>query len=107
MTPTLSPGDHLLVDAQAYDDGLPAVGDIVVAQHPFADHIVMTKRVTACHNNQVWLGSDNLHVGADSRHFGPVAPALLRGRVTVCLGSQDTSADIPGRLEHSTLRLTT
>jgi signal peptidase I len=51
--PTLLPGDHLLVDAHAYDHELPAVGDIVVVQHPFTDHIVMTKRVAACDGEQM------------------------------------------------------
>ena len=82
MVPTLLPGDHLLVDERAYRYHPPLKGDIVVARHPTTAHLVMTKRVTACDENQVWLGSDTPDAGTDSRHFGPVARSRLIGRVT-------------------------
>ncbi len=44
----------------------------MVAWHPLTDYIVVTKRVTACDGERVWLGSDNPVTGTDSRHFGEV-----------------------------------
>jgi hypothetical protein len=48
MVPMLMPGDHLLVDECVADDRLLVAGDLVVVRHPFADHIVMITRITAC-----------------------------------------------------------
>jgi len=44
MTPTISPGDHLLLDKR--DAGGPAVGDIVVVPDPLGDGLIV-KRVVA------------------------------------------------------------
>ena len=44
MTPTISPGDHLLVDKR--DAGHPAAGDVVVVHDPFGDGLLV-KRVVA------------------------------------------------------------
>ncbi len=82
MVPTLQPGDHLLIDEHAYDERLPLVGEIVVATHPTTAPLILTKRVTACDRERVWLGSDHPDAGTDSRHFGPVARLHLIGRVT-------------------------
>ncbi len=81
MEPTLSPGDYLLVNPNAYRRSLPAPGDLVIARHPFED-VVLTKRVAEVMNDQVLLASDNLDSGQDSRHFGPLPRTLMRGQVT-------------------------
>ena len=44
MTPTISPGDHLLLDKRA--TGHPAVGDVVVVHDPLGDDLLV-KRVVA------------------------------------------------------------
>ena len=44
MTPTVSPGDHLLLDKR--DAAGPAVGDVVVVHDPFGDGLIV-KRVVA------------------------------------------------------------
>jgi signal peptidase I len=44
MTPTVSPGDHLLLDKR--DAGHPGVGDVVVVHDPFGDGLLV-KRVVA------------------------------------------------------------
>ena len=44
MTPTISPGDHLLLDKRAATD--PVVGDVVVVSDPFGDGLIV-KRVVA------------------------------------------------------------
>ena len=81
MEPTVSPGDYLLVNPHAYRQSPPVPGDLVIARHPFED-VVITKRVTEVVNDRVVVASDNLDFGQDSRHFGPLPLALLRGQVT-------------------------
>ena len=81
MEPTVSPGDYLLVNPNAYRRSLPVPGDLIIARHPFKD-VVITKRVTEVVSDQVLVASDNLDAGQDSRHFGPLPLALLRGQVT-------------------------
>jgi len=44
MTPTISPGDHLLLDKRASTG--PVVGDVVVVSDPFGDGLIV-KRVVA------------------------------------------------------------
>jgi hypothetical protein len=38
----------------------------------------------------IWLEGDNLIVSRDSREYGPVPLALVRGRAMVQVGTQDT-----------------
>jgi phage repressor protein C with HTH and peptisase S24 domain len=81
MTPTLSPGDRLLVDHRR----TPRVGDVVTAE--FADGTLVVKRATEAvdvRGEPGWfLRSDNPdapHV-VDSRHRGPVRAGAVRGVV--------------------------
>lgn len=71
MTPTLRPGDRLLVSYRRR----PQTGDLVVAR--LADGTVAVKRATerrttASGRPAWWLLSDNPDEGVDSRHRGPV-----------------------------------
>lgn len=72
MTPTLRPGDRLLVSYRR----APRPGDLVVAR--FADGTVAVKRAAERRTTRAgapgwWLTSDNPGEGVDSRHRGPVA----------------------------------
>lgn len=77
MTPTLRPGDRLLVDYRR----APRAGDLVLARFP--DGALVVKRVdraqeTAAGGPGWYLLSDNPGEGVDSRHRGPLpAEAVL------------------------------
>lgn len=71
MTPTLEPGDRLLVDYRRR----PEEGDLVLARFP--DGALVVKRAaraqqTAAGRAGWYLLSDNPDEGVDSRHRGPL-----------------------------------
>ena len=74
MTPTLRPGDHVLVDASAYGEGEPVRGDIVVFPSPRADGRRDIKRVVGLPGERVAMAEGLLFV--DERH---VAEPYLGG----------------------------
>jgi signal peptidase I len=84
MTPTLRPGDHVIVNKLAYRFGDPRRGDLVVF-HARASGDLMLKRVVAVGGDRVGLEDGVLHVNGhavrepfvdhrlvDSVYFGPV-----------------------------------
>ncbi|MBO9519921.1 MAG: S24/S26 family peptidase [Nocardioidaceae bacterium] len=84
MTPTLRPGDRLLVDYRR----TPVAGDLVLARFP--DGALVVKRAvraqpTASGRSGWYLLSDNPDEGVDSRHRGPLPAdtvlAVVRRRV--------------------------
>ena len=82
MEPTLSPGTTVLVNMRAYRDVGPAVGDVVVANHPQSG-IEIIKRVESVDDGEIRIRSDNsdtLEV-SDSRIFGPIASDQITGKV--------------------------
>ncbi|MGI9016055.1 MAG: nickel-type superoxide dismutase maturation protease [Euzebya sp.] len=76
MTPTLFPGDHLVVL------GLPpAAGRLLVITDPRQPGRLMVKRCASREaDGRVWVVGDNPPRSTDSRHFGPVDPDLFVGR---------------------------
>jgi len=78
MTPSLLPGDCLLVRV-----GSPVrAGDVVVARHPSIDGLLLVKRAVRREAAGWWLASDNADAGLDdSRAFGVLPDAALLGRV--------------------------
>jgi nickel-type superoxide dismutase maturation protease len=79
MTPTLKPGEQVLVDENAE----PKAGDIVIARHPFKTGVDMVKRIREINKNgNFFLISDNLDGSSDSRSFGAVSSDLILGKVT-------------------------
>jgi len=76
MLPELAPGDRLLV---ARARRLRA-GDLVVVRDPDEPPRLLVKRVVATGGAGVEVAGDNPGASRDSRHFGPVAPALVLGR---------------------------
>lgn len=82
MTPTLLPGDRLLVRHTTK----AAIGDIVLARFHRRPDLLVVKRVAGRHSGGWLLASDNFHAGSDSRTYGPaeviaVARWLLPGRL--------------------------
>ncbi|MEO8541763.1 MAG: signal peptidase I [bacterium] len=82
MTPTLSPGDWVLVDEHAYRTKLPKRGHVVVFADPRELQRHLVKRITSIDlHGEVRVEGDNAEESTDSRHFGPVPANLLLGRV--------------------------
>ena len=77
MAPALLPGDRLLVVA-----GRRArPGDVVAVLDPRRPDRIIVKRVAAVGPQGVTVVGDNAAASTDSRAFGPVRPAAVRGRV--------------------------
>ena len=83
MLPTLRAGDLVLVDERAYAAALPALGEIVVARHPYQRDLTIIKRMAGLTPEQAcMLLSDNPRAGSDSRTFGAIPHTRIIGRVT-------------------------
>ena len=87
MEPTYQEGDHVLVDPRAFRDRGPRQGDVVLVRHPFRRDLELVKRVAHVGDDgRLTLRGDNPAHSTDSRTYGPVDPALVRGRVTQRFG---------------------
>ena len=83
MRPTLAPGDHILMNPSAYRHQSPAVGDIVVAHHPFERDRMLVKRVAAVDaEGRCFVTGDNPDESTDSHALGALPRHLVLGRVT-------------------------
>ena len=82
MNPTLYDGEVVLVDRNAE----PEVGDIVVAKHPVEQNSEIVKRIARIneHGHYILIG-DNAEDSNDSREFGAVTRAYIKGKVTARL----------------------
>lgn len=79
MTPTLQPGDQVLVDGSL----APTVDGLVVARHPRTPDLLVIKRVLEIdEDGRLIVGSDNPDEGTDSRTWGPLTPSDVVGIVT-------------------------
>lgn len=76
MAPTLDAGDRLLVVRTRR----PQPGDVAVVPDPRAPSRLVVKRVLAASAAGVTLQGDNAAASTDSRTFGPVPEATVRGR---------------------------
>ena len=76
MTPTLEPGDRLVV----VRCGRPHVGDLVSLLDPDGSSRLLVKRVVAVGPTGVEVRGDNEAASRDSRRFGPVEPSRVIGR---------------------------
>ena len=82
MTPTLADGDKVLVDAKGYI----AVGDVVLAKHPYKSDVKVVKRVSEiAGDGRLTLSGDNPTESTDSRAFGTVSLESIIGKVTSIL----------------------
>lgn len=103
MLPTLNEqGDVVLTEAISPRLRRLRVGDIVVVSKPTDPNVSILKRIRGLGGdtvhtrnnigevvcikipeNHVWLQGDNDAQSTDSRHYGPVPQALVRGKVWV------------------------
>jgi nickel-type superoxide dismutase maturation protease len=82
MAPTLLPGDRVLV-WRGLGRRSPAVhpGDLVAVVDPRDPGRMMVKRVARVAGPDIFVEGDNATASTDSRHFGPVRPSAVAGRV--------------------------
>jgi nickel-type superoxide dismutase maturation protease len=82
MRPTLEPGDWLLVDPEAYDDGPPRVGELVLVPDPRSSDRLLIKRVAEVHDEgrELFVAGDARDASTDSRAFGTVSTSAVEGR---------------------------
>jgi nickel-type superoxide dismutase maturation protease len=81
MVPTLMPGDWLLVDPRAFQRRAPRPGQLVVASDPRQPARDLVKRVAALDlDGRLLLAGDARDASTDSRTFGAIDPASVRGR---------------------------
>lgn len=95
MLPTLNAaGDIVLMDRISPRFGLVKVGDVVICKSPTDPTQTVCKRVAALEGDiipgahratvpqgHVWLLGDNPDNSTDSRYYGAVPAALIKGRV--------------------------
>lgn len=83
MSPTLRPGDRLLVDLRAYRRRPPAAGEVVVLVDPEELGRCLVKRVATVDPvaGTVEVLGDAATAARDSRQFGPVPVGSVVGRV--------------------------
>jgi len=82
MVPTLLPGDRVLVLGGLGPLRPPIrTGDLVALVDPRDPGRIMIKRMAGLDGGRVVVRGDNEGASTDSRHFGPVDPSRLRGRV--------------------------
>jgi nickel-type superoxide dismutase maturation protease len=81
MEPTLSAGDWLLVDPDAYAGRAPVAGELVLAPDPREEDRLLIKRVESVDpDGQLRLAGDDPDHSTDSRAFGVVDPDSVAGR---------------------------
>lgn len=84
MRPTLPPGRTVLFNPRAYSASGPKPGEIVVLEHPdpARQGMLLVKRVAEiAPGGAVVVVGDDPSASTDSRHYGPVSPERVRGRV--------------------------
>ncbi len=78
MLPTFKTGDRVLIDPKA----TVAVGDIVLANHPYKKSVRMIKRITSIDSDtNYFLAGDNTADSTDSQTFGKIPAKDILGKV--------------------------
>ena len=98
MTPSLAPGDLVLVRPPR--GGLPSVGSIVLLEAPEDDGRVMIKRVASCGAETFAVRSDNPSVARDSRQFGSLSGEHWLGTATLVFSRDGTLTPLSAGQKH-------
>lgn len=81
MEPALEDGDWVLVDPDAYRSRTPGAGELVLAPDPREPERLLIKRVGSVERDgRLMLVGDAPDASTDSREFGSVSRAEVRGR---------------------------
>lgn len=96
MTPTLVPGDRLVV-RRPWRAASYRVGDIVALPDPRVPARVIVKRIAALHHDEMTaeVVGDNPAASTDSRHFGPVPMDRIWGRVAYRYAPPNRAGRVP------------
>ena len=90
MHPTLHAGDHVIAVRRRV-----RTGDIVAIRDPRRPSRILVKRVEQVEaNGAVTVAGDNPGASTDSRHFGPVVPSLVVGRVVYRYAPSDRAGRV-------------
>jgi len=82
MAPLLNSGDVVIVQPSA----MFAVGDVVLAEHPFRSGVKILKRIAQIEQDgRLHLVGDNPDESTDSRTFGKVPSEQVLGRVVAIM----------------------
>ena len=85
MLPALNDGDAVMISGNS----TVAVGDIVLAQHPYKQSVRILKRVAAIDKNGRYsLVGDNPGGSTDSRTFGTVSIEYIHGKAVCRLANK-------------------
>jgi signal peptidase I len=90
MSPTLKPGEFILVDTWIYQEATPKEGDIVIFQYG-AENRWLVKRIAywpdgkLIENNEYFLLGDNKKDSLDSRRLGGIQQDQIIGKVKLVL----------------------
>ncbi len=83
MTPLLRPGEYVLVDMRISPEADLAVGDIVLARHPYVRDLVIIKAISGIDpGGRYHLRGMNMLESTDSANFGALSAGHILGRVT-------------------------
>jgi nickel-type superoxide dismutase maturation protease len=77
MEPTMSNGEWWVVRRTRS----VRPGDVILLTHPERRDALVVKRVAQADEGGWWVLGDNLAESEDSRHFGPVPPENVVGRL--------------------------
>lgn len=90
MAPTLEPEDRVWIDTRSE----VAIGDIVVATHPFRAGVFVIKRVVAFDaDGRARLEGDNPEASTDSRSLGSFSLDSILGRVSSRMARPSSGPD--------------
>lgn len=84
MSPTLIPGDVILIDTWVYQKQNMVSGDIIVFQHPNRN-VIMVKRIKNLRGEEekaIFVIGDNKKSSIDSRRFGWIPGDNVLGKAT-------------------------
>lgn len=82
MIPVCQPGDYVLVDVRPSSRESLAVGDIVLARHPYIRDVRIIKVISAITPDRRYeLRGTNPLESTDSASFGPLPADRILGRV--------------------------
>jgi nickel-type superoxide dismutase maturation protease len=103
MSPTLVPGDRLVVVAPPLGPApWPAPGEIIAIRDPRLAGRILVKRVAATHrpSGTLVVEGDNRQASTDSRSFGTLPRSSIVGRVVYRYAPSDRKGPLPAPGEY-------